>query len=140
MKKVSKHQLERNIEDMHDVVKNKMMEWNNAIRNGQTKKDFLSYFPAAERQFHTGFPILKKDSFDFKTPPTFHFKLHWFDYLKKVNIQMGSRKYTKSKKSVAEIEQSIELEQSKMKKKPKKQRKIKKTSSSLPKSKMWKRI
>ena len=96
-------------------------------KKGQTKKDFLSYFPAVERQFHTGFPILKKDSFDFKTPPTFHFKLHWFDYLKKVNIQMGSRKYTKSKKSVAEIEQSIELEQSKMKKKPKKQKKIKKT-------------
>ena len=86
-------------------------------KKGRNKKRFSLLFPAVERQFHIGFPILKKDSFDFKTPPTFHFKLHWFDYLKKVNIQMGSRKYTKSKKSVAEIEQSIELEQSKMKKK-----------------------
>ena len=72
----------------------------------QNKKDFLSYFSAAERKFICGIPTLKKNGFDFHNIPTMHFKIHLFDFLKKLNYQMNSRKYTNSRKSVAEIERS----------------------------------
>jgi hypothetical protein len=70
----------------------------------KTKKDFNSYFSAQERQFLVGYPIFKAGGFSILNLPTMHFKIHIFDFLKKLNYQMNSRKFTGSDKCVAEIQ------------------------------------
>ena len=105
---------------MSNLIERLMIKWNNARRKNKTRKDFLSYFSPTDRKFICGFPNLKMNAFDFHNVPTMHFKIHLFDFLKKLNYQMNSRKYTNSKKSVAEIERS------KPKRKNKKLKKIKK--------------
>ena len=51
-----------------------------------------------------GFPTIKVGGFSIQNIPTLHFKGHLFDFIKKLAYQMNSRNYTKSGRSVAEIQ------------------------------------
>ena len=95
---------DRDLESMHDLMEKCMKLWEKAKRNKKTKKKFLNYFTADERQFMVGYAKVIRGGFDFRNLPTMHFKIHLFDFAKKINYQMGSRQYTTSKESVAEIE------------------------------------
>ena len=68
------------------------------------KKDFKDYYAPEVRDFQCGFPTFTIGGFSFENLPTMHFKIHMFDFFKKLNYQMNSRKNTNSGKSVAEIE------------------------------------
>ena len=96
--------IDRDLDSMYDLMEKYTKLWNKAKRNKKTRKTFLNYFTAAERQFMCGFSKIMRGGFDFQNLPTMHFKIHLFDFAKKINYQMGSRQYTSSKKSVAEIE------------------------------------
>ena len=127
--KACEHQLDRNLEEMIIMLEDLLKKWNEAKRTKKTRKEFLSYFSAAERKFITGLPTIRLDGFDWHNIPTMHFKIHLFDFLKKLNYQMNSRKYTRSKKSVAE------LERDQPKKKQKKVKKIVEVHCQNPKCK-----
>ena len=86
------HKIDRNLEEMRILIKGLFEKWEKAKEKKKTKKDFLSYFSPQERQFMCGFPTLRKNTFDFHNLPTMHFKIHLFDFLKKLNYQMNSRK------------------------------------------------
>ena len=74
------------------------------MENSKKKKENKENFNAQEKDFLCGFAILLRNGFDWLNLPTLHFKVHFFDMAKKLNYQMGSRKYTVSGQSVAEIE------------------------------------
>ena len=96
--------INRSLEKAYDLIDNLMKKWKIARRKKKTKKTFIAYFNAQERDFLCGFAILLRNGFDWLNLPTLHFKVHFFDMAKKLNYQMGSRKYTVSGQSVAEIE------------------------------------
>ena len=70
----------------------------------KTKKSFKDYYSAKQRNYLCDYPTFKVGGFSVLNLPTLHFKIHLFDYLKKIAYQMNSRFYTASKKSVAEIQ------------------------------------
>ena len=74
------------------------------MKSFKTQKGFKESFTAEVRNFQCGFPTFSIGGFSFHNLPTMHFKIHMFDFLKKVAYQMNSRNYTNSGKSVAEIQ------------------------------------
>ena len=99
--------IDRDLDSMYDLMEKYTKLWEKAKRNKKTKKKFLNYFTAEERQFMCGFAKVMRGGFDFRNLPTMHFKIHLFDFAKKINYQMGSRQYTTSQESVAEIEKKL---------------------------------
>ena len=83
------HKIDRNLEEMHNLIKVLYEKLRKANEKRKKKKDLLSYFSPQERQFMCGYPTLRKNSFDFHNLPTMHFKIHLFDFLKKLNYQMN---------------------------------------------------
>ena len=92
--------IKRSIEDMWKDVKKLKKKWNEA----DTNKKFTDFFSAKKRKYMVGYPTIKANGFSIENVPTLHFKGHVFDFIKKLAYQMNSRLYTKSKRSVAEIQ------------------------------------
>ena len=113
--------IDRNIEDLWNHVEKLMKRWQ---KDKKTKKSFQDYFSAEMRKFMCGYPTFIVGGFDFENLPTMHFKIHLFDFLKKLAYQMNSRLYTTDFRSVAEIEK--EMGKSKVKKAEKQEQKCKK--------------
>ena len=81
----------------------KMNKLKKKWKKSKSKKKFTDFFSAKKRKYMCDYPTFKPDSFCVLNLPTLHFKIHWFDYFKKILYQMNSRKYTGGK-SVAEIQ------------------------------------
>ena len=104
----------QNIEELckHGMVINRSIQdmWKNVsnlvkiLERKKTNKGFKESFTPEVRNYQCGFPTFTIGGFSFHNLPTMHFKIHMFDFLKKVAYQMNSRNYTNSGKSVAEIQ------------------------------------
>ena len=91
--------IERSIKGMRNEVRILKKKW---IKS-KTKKKFTAYFSEKQRNYMVRYPTFKADGFSILNIPTLHFKGHVFDYIKKLAYQMNSRRYTTSRRSVAEI-------------------------------------
>ena len=72
-------------------------------RNSKTNKAFKIHFSAKLRNFLCGYPTIQRGVLCILNIPTLHFRIHFFDFWKKVVYQMCSRRYTGNGLSVAEI-------------------------------------